>query len=162
MENPTKDFFRLSPGKEVRLKYAYVIVCDKVVKDKKSGEIKEIQCRYKIDTKSGESEDDKIHRTIHWISEKNAVKAEVRLYYQLFTKVNPLDTEEGKEFTDYINPDSLKIVEAYVEPHLQKAAKGTRYQFERKGFFNIDPIDSKKNALVFNQTIPLRDSKPKK
>ncbi len=162
MEKPTKDFLRLAPGKEVRLKYAYVLKCDKVIKDKKSGEITEIQCTYDPKSKSGQTGEDKVHRTIHWISEKNAIQAEVRLYNQLFTKVNPLDTEEGKDFTDYINPNSLEIVKAYVEPHLQKGKKGSRYQFERLGFFNIDPKDSKKNALVFNQIIPLRDSKPKK
>ncbi len=162
MEKPTKDFLRLAHGKEVRLKYAYIVKCEKVIKDKKSGEIEEILCSYDPKSKSGQTEGDKVHRTIHWISEKNAIQAEVRLYNQLFTKVNPLDTEEGKDFTDYINPNSLEIVKAYVEPHLQKAKKGSRYQFERLGFFNIDPKDSKKDALVFNQIIPLRDSKPKK
>ncbi|MHA1556189.1 MAG: glutamine--tRNA ligase/YqeY domain fusion protein [Candidatus Heimdallarchaeota archaeon] len=162
MEKPTKDFLRLAPGKEVRLKYAYVVKCDKIIKDKKSGEVIELQCSFDPKSKSGQTDDDKAYRTIHWIAKKNAIQAEVRLYNQLFTKVNPLDTEEGKDFTDYINPNSLEIAKAYVEPHLQKAKKGTRYQFERLGFFNVDPIDSKKNALVFNQIIPLRDSKPKK
>ncbi len=162
MEKPTKDFLRLTPGREVRLKYAFVVKCDKIIKDKKSGEVIELQCSFDPKSKSGQPGDDKAYRTIHWIAKKNAIQAEVRLYNQLFTKVNPLDTEEGKDFTDYINPNSLEIAKAYVEPHLQKAKKGTRYQFERLGFFNVDPIDSKKNALVFNQIIPLRDSKPKK
>ncbi|HUT82298.1 MAG TPA: glutamine--tRNA ligase/YqeY domain fusion protein [Candidatus Bathyarchaeia archaeon] len=162
MENPLDDFRRLSPGKEVRLKYSYFIKCDKVVKDKKTGEIKELQCSYDPATKGGTAPDGRdVQGTIHWLSATNAVHAEIRLYDQLFTKENPLDAEEGKDYTDYINPNSLEILQGFVEPHLQKSKIGDRYQFERNGYFNID-YDSKKDALVFNRIIPLRDSWSKK
>ncbi|NHJ39278.1 MAG: glutamine--tRNA ligase/YqeY domain fusion protein [Asgard group archaeon] len=159
MEDPPEDYRRLSPGKEVRLKYAYIIKCEKVIKDKKSGEIKEIHCSYDSKTKSGSiDEDRKVQGTIHWISADHSIEAEMRLYDRLFTKENPMDVEEGKEFTDYINPNSLEIVIGYVELFLKKAEKGSRYQFERMGYFNIDPIDTKNNKLVFNRIITLRDT----
>ncbi|MBN1329440.1 MAG: glutamine--tRNA ligase/YqeY domain fusion protein [Candidatus Heimdallarchaeota archaeon] len=162
MENPSDDFRRLSPGKEVRLKYVYFIKCNKVIKDKKTGQIKELQCSFDPDTKGGTADDGReVQGTIHWLSMKDAIPAEIRLYDQLFTKENPLDAEEGKDYTDYINPHSLKILHGYVEPHLQKAKIGDRFQFERHGYFNID-YDSKKDALVFNRIIPLRDSWSKK
>jgi glutaminyl-tRNA synthetase len=157
MENPTEDFLRLSPGKEIRLKYAYVIKCDKVIKDKKTKQIKEIHCSYDPKSKSGKTESNKVHRTIHWISVKHSHPAEFRLYNDLFTKVNPLETEEGKEFTDYLNPNSLVVMKGFVEPQLNKVKIGDQYQFERQGYFNVD-LDSKKDKLVFNRTIPLRDS----
>lgn len=162
MEDPPKDYRRLSPNKEVRLKYAYYLKCEKVIKDKKTGVVKEIQCTIDPKTKGGISPDGReVEGTIHWISAKHAVKAEFRLYNDLFTKVNPLETEEGKDFTDYINPNSLEILHGYVEPQLQKTNIGDRFQFERNGFFNID-YESKKEALIFNRIIPLRDSWTKK
>ncbi len=162
MEDPSKGYRRLSPNKEVRLKYAYYLKCEKVIKDKKTGVVKEIQCTIDPKTKGGISSDGReVEGTIHWISTKHAIKAEFRLYNDLFTKVNPLKTEEGKNFTDYINPNSLEILIGYVEPQLQKTNIGDRFQFERNGFFNID-YDSKKEVLVFNRIIPLRDSWAKK
>ncbi|MHA1737779.1 MAG: glutamine--tRNA ligase/YqeY domain fusion protein [Candidatus Heimdallarchaeota archaeon] len=161
MEKPTKDFLRLSLGKEIRLKYAYVVKCDKIVKDKKTKEITEIHCSYDPKSKSGSSETDKVYRTIHWISAVHSVPAEFRLYNDLFSRVNPLDPEEGKEFTDYINPDSLVVLKGFVEPHLKKVKISDQYQFERQGYFNVD-LDSTKDKLVFNRTIPLRDSYSKK
>jgi len=161
MEKPTKDFLRLSPGKEIRLKYAYVVKCNEVIKDKKTKEITEIHCSYEPKSKSGVSEKDIVHRTIHWISSDHTVPAEFRLYNDLFTKVNPLETEEGKEFTDYINPDSLVVLNGFVEPQLKNVKIADRFQFERQGYFNVD-LDSTKENLVFNRTIPLRDSYSKK
>ena len=154
MEKPPEDFRRLIPNGKVRLRYAYTIKCDKVIKDKKTGEITEIHCSYF----SEEDETDKELGTIHWISADFAVEAELRLFDRLFTKENPMETEEGKDFKDYINENSLEIVKGFVEPHIQKAKKGTRYQFERIGYFNVDPVDTKKNSLVLNRIITLRDS----
>jgi len=156
LENPPEDFRRLTTNGEVRLRYAYTIKCEKVVKDKKNNEIKEIHCSYIINDDS--SDDKKSLGTIHWISADNAVEAELRLFDRLFTKENPMEVEEGKDFKDYINTESLEIVNGLVETHLQKAEKGSRYQFERMGYFNIDPIDSKKDKLVMNRIITLRDS----
>lgn len=156
LENPPEDFRRLTTNGEVRLRYAYTIKCEKVVKDKKNGEIKEIHCSYLADKDSSDYK--KSIGTIHWISADNAIEAELRLYDRLFTKENPMEVEEGKDFKDYINPESLEIVKGLVETHLQKAEKGSRYQFERMGYFNIDPIDSKKSELVMNRIITLRDS----
>ncbi|MFW9924563.1 MAG: hypothetical protein ACFFDW_14875 [Candidatus Thorarchaeota archaeon] len=124
--------------------------------------MKEIHCEYDPESKSGTSEDDKKYQTIHWISVKDSIPAEIRIYDQLFTKSNPLDAEEGKDFTDYINKDSLEIVNGYVEPHLKKVEIGSRFQFERMGYYNIDPVDSTKEKLIFNRIIPLRDSLGKK
>ncbi len=157
-EQPPKGFKRLSPGKDVRLKYAYIIKCEKVIKNKK-GEVIELRCSYDPESKSGEKgEGRKVQGTIHWLSAKNAAKAEVRLYDRLFLKEDPLETEEGKEFIDYLNPNSLTIVGGFVEAHLKKAAPGSRYQFERLGYFNIDPVDSSANHLVFNRIITLKDT----
>jgi len=161
MEEPFDDFYRLTMDNEVRLKYAYFMKCQKVLKDPKTQKIKELHCTIDPETKGGNAPDNRdVKGTIHWISAKHAIKAEMRLLDDLFTKDNPLDVEEGEEFTDYINPDSLIIVNGYVEPQLIKAKIGDIYQFERQGFFCID-IDSKSDMLVFNRTIPLRDSKPK-
>ncbi|NHK30964.1 MAG: glutamine--tRNA ligase/YqeY domain fusion protein [Asgard group archaeon] len=163
MEKPSKDFRRLSPGEEVRLKYAYIIKCEKVIKDKKTGEIKEIQCTYDSETKSGKTDENrKVQGTIHWISADHAIEVEMRLFDRLFTKDNPMEVEEGKDFTDYINPKSFEIIRGYVEPFLKKAELGSRYQFERMGYFNIDPIDSKKDEPIFNRIITLRDTWSKK
>ncbi|MHA1827259.1 MAG: glutamine--tRNA ligase/YqeY domain fusion protein [Candidatus Heimdallarchaeaceae archaeon] len=163
MENPPEDYYRLSLGKKVRLKYAYVMRCDKIIKDEKTGEIKELLCTYFPETKGGASnETKKIKGTIHWISEKNYTTAEVRLYDRLFIKENPMDVEEGKKFTDYLNPKSLEVVTAYVEPFLKEKEKGSRFQFERNGYFCIDTVDSTKEKMVFNRIITLRDLWTKK
>jgi glutaminyl-tRNA synthetase len=163
MEQPVKGWFRLSPGAEVRLRYACIIRCNEVVKDA-SGEIVELKCTWDPDSVGGQPKDGrKVKGTIHWVSKAHAVDAEVRLYDRLFTVENPLDEamleREGKRFTDYINPNSLTVVHgAKVEPSLKDAAPGSRYQFERVGYFCVDAVDSKPGALVFNRTIQLKDS----
>lgn len=163
MENPPADYYRLAPNKEVRLKYAYFLKCNKVIKEKKTSKIKEIHCTIDPETKGGTASDGReVKGTIHWISAKHALEAEMRLYENLFVKENPLDVEEGKIFTDFINPKSLEIVLGFVEPFIQEAELGSRYQFERLGYFNIDPIDSNKDSLVLNRIITLRDSWSKK
>jgi len=157
MEVPAKKFWRLFPGNEVRLRYAYYVTATSVEKDA-DGEITTIHCTYDPETRGGRSEDGrKIKSTLHWVSAKHAKKAEIRLYDRLFTVENPL-AEDG-EFTDYLNPDSLKILEnCYVEPALQKAKANEYLQFERLGYFIADCIDSKADHLVFNRTVPLRDN----
>jgi glutaminyl-tRNA synthetase len=163
MEDPPEDYYRLSPSKEVRLKYAYFIKCESVIRNKETGEISEIHCTYDPETKGGESPDGrKVQGTIHWISADNALKAEVRLYERMYVKENPMETEEGKDFTDYINPKALSILKSYVEPFLKDEGPGSRLQFERNGYFVIDIVDSTKENLVFNQIITLRDSWTKK
>ncbi|MCE7742797.1 MAG: glutamine--tRNA ligase/YqeY domain fusion protein [Candidatus Heimdallarchaeota archaeon] len=163
MEDPPDDYYRLSPGKEVRLKYAYFIKYEDTIKDEITGEIKEIHCTYDSETKGGESPDGrKVQGTIHWLSADNALKVEVRQYDRLYTKENPMDTEEGKEFKDYLNPDSINIIESYVEPFLKEKESGSRSQFERNGYYVIDIEDSSKENLVFNRIITLRDSWGKK
>ena len=163
MEDPPNKFFRLAPGREVRLKAAYIIRCESVVKDLKTGEITEIHCIYYPQTKSGMPESNrKVKGTLHWVSEKQAVKAEVRLYDRLFTKENPDDLEEGESYKDYLNPDSLKIITAMVEPSVTQPAVSTagligKYQFERTGYFSVDK-DSTTQNLVFNRVVPLKDS----
>ncbi len=158
MESPPKKFFRLSPGTEVRLRYAYIIRCDEVVKDD-SGNIIELHCTYFPETKSGNPSDGrKVKSTIHWVSAEHAIDAEVRIYEQLFSKENPNDVEEGKSFTDYLNPDSLKTISnAKLEPSLANCAAGDKYQFERIGYFCVDK-DSKPNRKVFNRTVTLKDA----
>jgi glutaminyl-tRNA synthetase len=158
MEDPPNKFFRLAPGREVRLKAAYIIRCESVVKDPETGEIKEIHCTYDPQTKSGMAESNrKVKGTLHWVSEKQAVKAEVRLYDRLFNRVNPDDSEEGKTYRDYLNPDSLKIVTAFIEPAVSTAGVLEKYQFERTGYFSVDK-DSTPQNLVFNRVVPLKDS----
>lgn len=159
MENPPEDYYRLFPGKEVRLKYAYFVKCESVVKDEKTGKITEIHCSYDPTTKGGESPDGrKVQGTIHWISANNALEVEVRLYDRMYTKENPMDAEDGKEFKDYINPDSINKLKSYVEPFLKDEEPGSRFQFERNGYFVIDLVDSSKEKLVLNRIITLRDS----
>jgi len=163
MENPPEDYYRLFPGKEVRLKYAYFVKCESVVKDEKTGKITEIHCSYDPTTKGGESPDGrKVQGTIHWISANNALEVEVRLYDRMYTKENPMDAEDGKEFKDYINPDSINMLKSYVEPFLKDEEPGSRFQFERNGYFVIDLVDSSKEKLVLNRIITLRDSWAKK
>jgi glutaminyl-tRNA synthetase len=156
MENPPKKFFRLAPGREVRLRYAYIIKCERAVKDENTGEIIELHCTYDPETRSGGSaEGRKVKATIHWVSAPHAVKAEVRLYDHLFTTPDPGAVED---FTTVLNPHSLEVVNSCrVEPSLAAAAEGSRYQFERLGYFCVDP-DSKPEAPVFNRTVTLKDT----
>lgn len=159
MENPPKKFFRLSPGNEVRLRYAYYVKCTDVVKDE-NGEITEIHCTYDPLTKGGGSPDGrKVKGTIHWVSARNALSAEVRLYDRLFASENPDNAEEGKTFKDYLNPNSLEILNnCYVEPYLSNAKPGEQFQFERIGYFCADCKDFSKDSLVFNRTVTLKDT----
>ena len=159
MEDPPKKYFRLAPGREVRLKHAYYVKCERVVKDENTGEIVEVHCTYDPTTRGGWSEDGrKVRGTLHWVSAPHAIEAEVRLYEHLFTKENPNDIEDGREFTDYLNPNSLQILDsARVEPSLAEAKLGNYYQFLRKGYFCVDP-DSSDKKPVFNRTVTLRDT----
>ena len=157
MENPPKRFFRLSPGNEVRLRYAYFIKCIKVVKNRK-GEITELICTYDPASKGGQSPDGrKVKGTLHWVSARHAVEAEIRLYERLFVKEDPYGYEDGKDFRTNINPESLKIVSGYIEPFIINTKKGYGFQFERLGYFCIDP-DSVKGRLVVNRTVTLKDT----
>ena len=158
-EDPPRKFFRLAPGREVRLRYAYFITCVDVVKDEQTGEVVELHCTYDPATRGGDSPDGrKVKATLHWVSAAHAIKAEVRLYDHLFTKENPGDVEEGSDYKANLNPDSLEtLTSCRVEPSLAAAAPGSRYQFERQGYFCVDP-DSSKDALVFNRTVSLRDT----
>jgi glutaminyl-tRNA synthetase len=158
MENPPKKFFRLSPGTEVRLRYAYIIRCDSVIKDENDN-ILEIYCTYFPETKSGNPSDGrKVKSTIHWVSANHSIESEVRIYQQLFLLENPADVEEGKEFTDYLNPESLIVIpNAKVEPYLKNAKPEQKFQFERLGYFCVDK-DSTEDKLVFNRTVTLKDT----
>jgi glutaminyl-tRNA synthetase len=157
-EDPPKQYFRLSPGREVRLRYAYFVTCTNVVKND-AGEVTEIHCTYDPATRGGNAPDGrKVKSTIHWVSAQHAVDAEVRLYENLFTRENPADESEGQDFTAYLNPKSLEVVKGCkLEPALAGAAVGSRYQFERLGYFCVD-LDSTADNLVFNRTLPLRDT----
>jgi len=155
-EEPPKKFYRLAPGREVRLRYAYFIKCVKVVKDKNTGKVTELHCTYDPKTRGGDSPDGrKVKATLHWVSAAHSVNAEVRLYDRLFTVENPLSKKD--DFKNYLNPKSLEILtECKLEPSLKNASIGNRYQFERKGYFCVDP-DSSDKMLVFNRTVTLRD-----
>ena len=157
-EDPPKGYFRLSPGREVRLRYGYLITCKSVVKNEKGG-VMEVHCSYDPASRGGNSPDGrKVKSTLHWVSAAHAVDAEVRIYENLFTKENPSDVEEGQDFTANLNPKSLEVVtSAKLEPSLANAAIGSRYQFERLGYFCVDP-DSKPGKLVFNRTVALKDT----
>lgn len=159
-EEPPKGFFRLSPGREVRLRYAYIIKCADVVKDAETGAVTELRCTYDPDTKSGSAQSSrKVKATLHWLSAAHAVEAGVRLYDHLFTTENPDDVEEGADWTANINPNSLEtLTSCRVEPFLAGAAPGSRFQFERLGYFCVDSVDSSDRRLVFNRTVTLRDS----
>jgi len=159
-EDPPRRWFRLAPGREVRLRYAYYITCVGVVKDERTGEVVELHCTYDPETRGGWAPDGrKVRGTLHWVSAAHAPKAEVRLYDRLFAVANPLGEEDGADFTAYLNPNSLEtLTSCRVEPSLAGAAPGSRYQFERKGYFCVDAVDSSAGALVFNRTISLRDS----
>ncbi|MDR1672867.1 MAG: glutamine--tRNA ligase/YqeY domain fusion protein, partial [Bacteroidales bacterium] len=157
MENPPKKYFRLSPGAEVRLRYAYLITCNEVVKDD-NGEVTELRCTCDLASRGGQSPDGrKVKGTIHWVSAEHAVPAEVRLYDRLFTTENPDEVPEGTDYRSNLNPDSLKTVTALVEPSLKEAKTGTNYQFERLGYFCVDP-DTTADQPVFNRTVTLKDS----
>src|ERR1700730_52306 len=157
-EDPPRQFFRLAPGREVRLRYGYLITCNSVVKDT-NGNVVELHCTYDPATRGGTTPDGrKVKSTIHWVSAERAVDAEVRLYDTLFTKENPNELDEGQDFTANLNPNSLEVLTGCkVEPSLRDAAAGIRYQFERLGYFCVDP-DSSSGPLVFNRTIGLRDT----
>jgi glutaminyl-tRNA synthetase len=156
-ENPPKGFFRLSPGKEVRLRYGYIIKCIGVDKDPITGEIRQLRCTYDPETKSGSSQSGrKVKATIHWVSAAHALEAEVRLYDHLFAKEDPDDVPEGSDWLANINPNSLeKLTSCRVEPYLANAKPGERYQFERLGYFCMDDRSS---ALIFNRSVTLRDT----
>ena len=158
-QEPPKGFFRLSPGKEVRLRYGYIIKCVGVDKDPSTGEVRELRCTYDAETKSGSSQSGrKVKATVHWVSAAHAIEAEVRLYSHLFTKEDPDDVAAGTDWLANINANSLEVLTgARVEPYLAKAKAGERYQFERLGYFCVDRDDSSA-GLIFNRTVTLRDT----
>ncbi len=160
MEEPPKKFFRLAPGREVRLRYAYFITCVDVVKDPATGEVTELHCTYDPQTRGGDAPDGrKVKGTLHWVSAAHALEAQVNLYEHLFVKDNPNAAEEGKDFVDYLNPNSLEILEnCMIEPSLTAANPGDRYQFERLGYFCVDTKDSAQQSPVFNRIVTLRDT----
>ena len=160
MEDPPRKFFRLAPGREVRLRWAYLVTCTEVVKDPDTGEVVELRCTYDPDSRGGTAPDGRrVKGTIHWVSASHAVDAEVRLYDHLFTRENPNDVDEGEDFVDYLNPDSLQVLTGCkLEPSLANAGAGLPVQFERKGYFVIDALDSHPGAQVFNRAVSLRDS----
>ena len=157
MENPPKKYYRLAPGTEVRLRYSYLIKCEEVIKDAK-GNVVELRCSYDPESGQGSSSDGRrVKGVIHWVSAAHAVEAEVRLYDNLFAKENPDDVEEGKTFLDYLNPESMVVKTAFVEPSLAEAKIGDKFQFERVGYFCAD-YDHTNEKPVFNRTVGLRDS----
>jgi glutaminyl-tRNA synthetase len=158
MENPPKKFFRLSLGSEVRLRYAYIIKCEEVVKND-AGEVIELRCTLDPGSKSGgPTASRKVKGTIHWVSAGHALEAETRLYDRLFTVEEPDASPEGKDFKEFLNPRSLEMAQAKVEPALREASPGIPYQFERTGYFCLDAKDSIDGKLIFNRTVPLKDS----
>ena len=158
MEEPPKKFYRLAPGREVRLRYAYFVTCTEVVKDK-DGDILELHCTYDPTTRGGDAPDGrKVKSTLHWVSVRHAIEAEVRLYDYLFTKENPDEVTEGEDFKSNLNPNSLEVLSScMVEPSLVGAVPFSRFQFERLGYFCVDP-DSSEGKLIFNRTVGLRDT----
>jgi glutaminyl-tRNA synthetase len=158
LENPSKKFFRLAPGRTVRLRYGYLVTCTDVLKNEK-GEVVEIHCRYDPASLSGDSSGSpRAKATLHWVSVKHATPAEVRLYDRLFLVEDPTGDKDGGDFKSYLNPNSLEVVSTCrVEPSLAEATPGDRYQFERLGYFCVD-LDSKPGALIFNRTVTLRDA----
>jgi glutaminyl-tRNA synthetase len=159
MEDPPKKYFRLSPGREIRLKHAYYVTCTGFEKDPATGEITEVRCTYDPATKGGWSDDGrKVKGTSHWVSSSHGVSAEVRLYDRLFSEENPAETPEGGDFTQFLNPDSLETLSGCIlEPELKNAAPGERFQFLRMGYFCADR-DSAAEKPVFNRTVSLRDT----
>jgi glutaminyl-tRNA synthetase len=158
-EDPPKKFFRLAPGREVRLRFAYFIKCVDVVKDEATGEVVELHCTYDPETRGGDAPDGrKVKATLHWVSAKHALPVEVRLYDRLFNNPNPDEAPDGKDFISNLNPNSLEILDtSFVEPSLENAQAGEIVQFERLGYFCVDP-ESSPEKLVFNRTVPLRDT----
>jgi glutaminyl-tRNA synthetase len=158
-EDPPKKYFRLSPGREVRLKHAYYITCQKVIKDEKTGEITELHCTYDPKSRGGWTPDNRrVQGTLHWVSAQHAINVEVRLYDHLFTKENPEEVEEGKTYIDNLNPNSLEVLTGCrAEPGLAEVKPGDRFQFLRQGYFCADP-DSKPGKVVFNRAVSLRDT----
>ncbi len=156
-EDPPRKFFRLAPGREVRLRYGYLITCDRIVKDEQTGEIVELRCSYDPETRGGSAPDGRrVKATLHWVSAEHALEAEVRLYDRLFSIENP--EEAGTEFIKFLNPESMEVRQSCrVEPSLEDSVAGDRFQFERIGYFTVDP-DSAPDALVFNRTVTLRDT----
>jgi glutaminyl-tRNA synthetase len=156
LEDPPRKFYRLAPGREVRLRYAYFIKCVEVIKDDQTGEIKELHVTYDPETKGGFAPDGrKVKSTLHWVSASHAISAEARLYDRLFMKENPMEDEA---FIQNLNPESLEKLECYVEPSLVDKTSGTRVQFERLGYYCLDSIDSSSDRLIFNRIITLRDT----
>jgi glutaminyl-tRNA synthetase len=157
-EDPPKQYFRLAPGREVRLRYAYIIKCVQVTKNPQTGEITELHCTYDATTKSGASQEQrKVKATIHWVSAAHAVKAEVRLYNPLLV-ADLVKVPPDHDWTTYLNPNSLeRIIGCLVEPGLRQTLPGTRYQFERLGYFCTD-ADSTSDTLIFNRTVSLKDT----
>jgi glutaminyl-tRNA synthetase len=159
MEDPPSKFYRLAPGREVRLRYGYFIKCIGMVKDEATGEITELRCTYDPETKGGAAPDGRrVRATLHWVSASESLPAEVRLYESLFTKRDPSEVEEGQDFTANLNPNSLTIVEGRVERSLKGASPEDHYQFERLGYFCADSRHSTPERLVFNRTVTLRDA----
>jgi glutaminyl-tRNA synthetase len=160
LEDPPKKFFRLAPGREIRLRYAYFIKCVNVVKDEKTGEVIELHCTYDPETRGGWAPDGrKVKATLHWVSADHSLPAEVRLYDHLFSDPNPMDEKHGGDFLTVLNPNSLeRLTSCRIEPSLAGATPGSRYQFERQGYFCVDFVDSREGALVFNRTTTLRDT----
>jgi glutaminyl-tRNA synthetase len=158
-EDPPKKYFRLSPGREVRLKHAYYITCEKVIKDEKTGEIIELHCTYDPESRGGWTPDNRrVKGTLHWVSAQHAIKVEIRLYDHLFTKEDPDEVEEGKTFLDNLSPNSLEVLTGCLaEPGLAGVKSGDQFQFMRQGYFCVDP-DSKPGKLVFNRAVSLRDT----
>jgi glutaminyl-tRNA synthetase len=159
MEDPPKKFFRLGPGREVRLRYAYFITCNDFVKDD-AGNVTELHCTYDPATRGGNAPDGrKVKGTLHWVSATHALEAEVRVYDHLFSEEDPTDVPEGGDWKDNLNPESLTVItNAKLEPSLAEAKAGDNYQFERLGYFCVDPKDSTSETPVFNRTVSLRDS----
>jgi len=157
LEDPPRKFFRLAPGREVRLKHAYLVTCDSVVKDEATGEVAELHCTYDPESRGGEAPDGrKVRGTLHWVSAVHAVPAEVRLFDHLLL---PDDGDGKKGFMELLNPESLSVLTGcMVEPGLRDARSGTTYQFLRRGYFCIDGVDSRRDALVFNRAVSLRDT----
>lgn len=159
-EDPPRKFFRLAPGREVRLRYAYFIKCVDVVKDKQTGDVVEIHCTYDPSTLGGSAPDGrKVKATLHWVSTAHSIPAEIRLYDHLFVTPNPADEQEGEDFETFLNPNSLVTLNScQLEPGLSNARPGELYQFERQGYFCVDSVDSSPGSLVFNRTVTLRDT----
>ncbi|MBN1433736.1 glutamine--tRNA ligase/YqeY domain fusion protein [Candidatus Fermentibacterales bacterium] len=158
-ENPPKGYHRLSPGAEVRLRYAYLVRCTGFTTNPDTGQIEQILCSYDPDSRGGDAPDGrKVRGTLHWVSARHAFEADVRLYDRLFTRENPMDRSDGRVFTDHLNPESLQVLRGcMLEPHLKSTAPGDRFQFERTGYFCADSVDSRPGHPVFNLTVPLKD-----